>query len=96
MLPKHREPSHPGEILQDILEGAEITQQEAADRMGMPFQRVNSIVRRRRGVTADTALLLSALTKTTPEFWLNVQSTWDLWHALRARGGKVPRIRAIA
>lgn len=96
MLPKHRAPTHPGEILLEILEDAQITQQEAAERMGLPFQRVNGIVRRRRGVTADTALLLAPLTKTTPEFWLNLQSSWDLWHALQARGGKAPRVKAIA
>ena len=98
MLPKHREPTHPGEMLLDFLDGAAppVTQQEAADRMGVPFQRLNAIVKGRRGVSADTALLLSALTTTTPEFWMNLQATWDLWHALRARGGKAPKVRAIA
>lgn len=95
MFPRHRSPTHPGEILKEMLNGAAITQQEAADRMGMAYQRVNGIVKGRRSVTADTALLLGALTNTTPEFWSNLQNGWDLWCARRARGGKGPKIRPL-
>lgn len=95
-LPKHREPTHPGAILLEILDDAKVSQQDAADRIGVPFQRINGIVRGRRAVTADTALLLASLTNTTPAFWMNLQSNFDLWLALRARGGKAPRVKAIA
>ena len=62
--------------------------------MNIPFQRLNAIVKGRRGVSADTALLLEALTRWDAEIWLRLQAKWDLWHALKARGTR-PRIRAL-
>ena len=86
MLPKHRSPTHPGEVLlKEFLEPAGVTQVEAAKRIGVPFQRLNAIVRGRRAVSADTAIRLEALTRMEAGFWLRLQSDWDLWHALRAR-----------
>ena len=91
MLPKHRRPTHPGEmLLKEFLEPAGVTQAEAAKRIGVPFQRLNAIVRGRRAVSADTAIRLEALTQMEAEFWLRLQSNWDLWHALKA---KRPRLR---
>jgi addiction module HigA family antidote len=58
-----------------------LTQTELAVRMRVPIQRVNQICRARRAVTPDTALRLAKLFGTTPEFWLNAQMAWDLWHA---------------
>ena len=86
MLPKHRPPTHPGEILlKEFLEPAGVTQAEAARRINVPFQRLNAIVRGRRAVSADTAIRLEALTRMEAGFWLRLQSDWDLWHALHAR-----------
>ena len=63
MLPTHRPPTHPGEmLLKEFLEPLGVSQVEAAKRMNIPFQRLNAIVRGRRGVSADTALLFEALT----------------------------------
>ena len=45
------------------------------------MNRLNELVRGKRGVTAETALRLSVLLGTSPEFWLNLQMTYDLWHA---------------
>ena len=53
---------------------------------GDRFQRINAIVKGRRAVSADTALLLEALTGWDAQIWLTLQAKWDLWHALRARG----------
>ena len=90
MLPKHRPPTHPGEILlKEFLEPAGVTQAEAARRIGVPFQRLNAIVRGRRAVSADTAIRLEALTSMEAGFWLRLQSDWDLWNALRARRGRL-------
>lgn len=95
MLPKHRPPTHPGEmLLKEFLEPAGMNQVEAAARMRVPFQRLNAIVRGRRGVSADTAILLAALTGMDAEFWLALQTKWDLWHALRERGSR-PKIKMI-
>ena len=95
MLPTHRPPTHPGEmLLKEFLEPLGVSQVEAAKRMGIPFQRLNSIVRGRRAVSADTALLLGALTGWDAQIWLALQAKWDLWHAMRARGSK-PKVRPL-
>lgn len=94
MLPKHRPPTHPGEmLLREFLEPLGISQIEAAKRMGIPFQRLNSIVKGRRGVSADTALLLEALTRWDAQVWLAPQAKWHLWHALRVR--RQTKVRAL-
>ncbi len=79
MLPTHRTPTHPGEILLDeFLSPLGITQVGLAAHIQVPTQRVNELVRGKRGVTPDTAWLLGQALGTTPEFWLNLQSAYDL------------------
>lgn len=81
-IPTHREPTSPGEILlEDFLKPLELTQSEAAEKMGIPLNRLNEIIRGRRAVTADTALRLAKLFKTTPMFWMNLQTALDLYRA---------------
>jgi len=58
-----------------------VSQVDAANRMNIPFQRLNGIVKGRRSVSADTALLLEALTRWDAQIWLTLQAKWDLWHA---------------
>lgn len=80
-----RAPTHPGEmLLEEFLKPLEMTQAEAARRMRISSNRLNELIRKKRGVTAETALRLSGLLGTSPEFWLNLQTSWDLWHAYRA------------
>ena len=82
MLPKHRKPSHPGEILlQEFLEPKGISQVEFAKTLGVPVQRINTLVNGKRGVTAETAILLGRELGTSPEFWMNLQNAWDLYAA---------------
>ena len=82
MIPKHRKPTHPGEILlQEFLEPMGISQVELAHRMGVPVQRVNTLINGKRDMTAETAILLSRALKTTPEFWINLQGVRDLYEA---------------
>jgi len=72
----------PGDIkLEEFLRPAALTQVEAARRRNIPLNRLNEIVRGRRAITADTALRLAALFKMSPEFWMNLQASWDLHHA---------------
>ena len=86
MLPKNRAPTAPGEmLLEEFLKPRSVTQVELASRMGVPIQRVNTIVNGKRGVTAETAILLAEVLDTTPEFWMGLQADYDLWHALRKR-----------
>ena len=95
MLPTHRPPTHPGEmLLKEFLEPLAVSQVDAATRMNIPFQRLNAIVRGRRGVSADTALLLEALTGWDAQIWLTLQAKWDLWHAMKGRAGR-PRVRPL-
>jgi antitoxin HigA-1 len=83
VIPKHREPTHPGEILlEEFLNPLKMTQVDAAARMGIPTNRLNEIIRGKRGVTADTALRLAKLCKTSPEFWMNLQTALDLYRAM--------------
>jgi addiction module HigA family antidote len=85
MIPKHRSPVHPGEILlEEFLKPMNLTQAAAAGKMQISLNRLNEIVRGKRGVTADTALRLAKLLKTTPEFWLNLQNAFDLYEAAHA------------
>lgn len=79
MLPKNRIPEHPGKILrEEFLVPLGVTQVEFAEHIGVPLQRVNEIVRGKRGVSPATAWLLSAALGTTPEFWINLQAAHDL------------------
>lgn len=85
VLDLKRPPTSPGEmLLEEFLRPAELSQVEAARRMGIPLNRLNEIIHGKRGVSADTALRLARLLNTTPEFWMGLQADWDLWHAAAA------------
>jgi addiction module HigA family antidote len=95
MLPTHRPPTHPGEmLLREFLEPLGVSQVEAARRPLMMALRRWKGIFIRRAVSADTALLLEALTRWDAQIWLTLQAKWDLWHALRARGRR-PRVKAL-
>ncbi len=82
MIPTHRSPTHPGEmLLEEFLKPLDLTQVEAARKMDISLNRLNELIRGKRGVTADTALRLARLLKTTPEFWMNLQNAYDLYEA---------------
>ncbi|WP_347030681.1 HigA family addiction module antitoxin [Brevibacterium paucivorans] len=73
------EPIHPGEILMvDFIEGFGITQHKLAVSIGVPPRRINEIVHGKRGITADTAIRLARYFGTTDEFWMNLQSNYEL------------------
>ncbi len=73
---------HPGEILlSDFLEPMRLSQVELAHPMTVPVQRVNTLINGRRDITAATAILLSRVLKTSPEFWMNLQDAHDLYEA---------------
>lgn len=79
MIPSNRKATHPGIILlKEFLEPMAITQKALATHLGIPLQRINEIIRGKRGVSPNTAWLLSEALNTSPEFWLNLQSTYDL------------------
>jgi addiction module HigA family antidote len=72
-------PVHPGEILAlDFLQPLAISQYRLAKDIHVPLRRINEIVLKRRGISADTALRLARYFNTTPQFWLNLQSRYEL------------------
>ncbi len=71
-------PVHPGEVLREELEVLEMSAKAFASAMDVPGNRITAILNGQRGVTADTALRLSRYLGTTPEFWLNLQKTFEL------------------
>lgn len=95
MIPENRVPTHPGVILsQEFLAPLGISQVAFAAHLGVPVQRINELVRGKRGVTPETAWLLSEALNTTPEFWINLQAAHDL---ARSRPAKpVKPVAAIA
>ena len=79
LIPENRIPTHPGEILlEEFMIPMQLTQVALADHLGIPVQRINEIVRGKRGITPATAWLLSQAFGTTPAFWLNLQMAYDL------------------
>ena len=79
MIPLNRTATHPGIILlKEFLEPLELTQKALATHVGIPVQRVNEIVRGKRGITPETAWLLAEALNISPEFWLNLQAVHDL------------------
>ncbi|MYJ81002.1 MAG: HigA family addiction module antidote protein [Acidimicrobiaceae bacterium] len=95
-IPTDREPTHPGAVLlHEFLHPLDLTQSGLATAIGVPFQRVNEIVRGRRGVTPSTALRLARLLGTTPDLWMNLQLRWDLYHAQRAEAEQIRSIQPL-
>ncbi|MHB0879113.1 MAG: HigA family addiction module antitoxin [Anaerolineae bacterium] len=79
MLPENRIPTHPGEILlEEFLRPMELSQVAFARHVRVPLQRINEIVRGKRGITPDTAWRFSQALGTTPEFWMSLQCAHDL------------------
>jgi len=82
MIPKHRKPTHPGEILlEEFLKPFGMSQTELSRQMHVPIQRVNTLINGKRDMTAETAILLSKVFKTSSEFWMNLQVACDLFDA---------------
>jgi addiction module HigA family antidote len=88
-------PVHPGEhLLYDFLEPLGITQTKMAADLGIPLARVNEIIKGKRSVSAETALLLGRyFPKVGPQFWLNLQSRYDMEVAMRRMGERLAMIR---
>jgi len=81
-LPKN--PFHPGEfLLEKFLEPMKLTQSAFAKKLGWTKARLNELIKGKRGISADSALDLASVLKTSPKLWMNFQSTWDLNPALK-------------
>jgi addiction module HigA family antidote len=79
MIPKYRLPVHPGEVLlEEFLVPKKLSQVELAKKINVPVQRINTLINGKRDMTPQTAILLARFLKTSPEFWMNLQTQRDL------------------
>jgi addiction module HigA family antidote len=79
MLPQHRVSTHPGQVLlKEFLEPLGLTQVKLAKALNIPQNRINELIRGKRGMTPETALLLAEYFKNSAEFWMNLQTAHDL------------------
>ena len=70
-------------LLKEFLEPMGMTQMGLAKHLDWPYARLNEIIKGKRGISAASALDLGEALRTGPEFWLNLQRNWDLWHSLK-------------
>ena len=95
-IPTHREPTHPGDmLLVEFLEPMGITQRELAEAIHVPYQRVNEIVNKKRGITPSTALRLAKFFGVSEDFWLSLQLRWDLYKAQKSEAKETKAIRPV-
>ena len=93
-VPRHRKPTHPGEMLrEDFLTPMGLSQQDLALGIRVPYQRINELVNGRRGITPSTALRLAKFFGNTAGFWMNLQLRCDLYHAQAAEADVLRKIR---
>ena len=91
-----RRPTHPGTMLrEDFLPDYGLTVSMLAKRLGVSRQSVNELLLQRRAMSAEMALLLSALFGHSPEFWLNGQRAVDLWDATQALKARLKDIEPL-
>lgn len=96
MFKNGMQPVHPGEILrEDFLAELGMSANALSKALKVPAPRINDIVRERRGVTADAALRLARYFNTTPQFWLNLQATYELRRAEIAVGQQIDNEVAV-
>ena len=86
---------HPGEILrEEFMKPLNISQNALAIAIRVPAIRIGEIVNEKRGITADTALRLGVFFNTTSEFWMNLQSNYDLQTALIGKEAEINSIQS--
>lgn len=86
MARQPKNPFHPGEILlEEFLEPAGMTQVEFASKLGWTPTRLNELIKGKRGITASAALDLAEVLGTSAKLWMNLQATYDLDRAMKAR-----------
>jgi antitoxin HigA-1 len=91
-----RTPIHPGEHLAEELKELSISAAELSRQIEVPVNRITGIINGQRGITADTALRLGHWFGTTPEFWLNLQTIYELRLAKDESGERVKKLPRLA
>ena len=88
-MPNQMRPIHPGEVLKGEMEELQLSARQLAMALGVPTNRVTGIVHKTRALTADTALRLARYFGTSPEFWLNLQSAYELRRTQQKDGARI-------
>lgn len=91
-----RTANHPGEHLAEQLEALELSAAELGRRLQVPGNRISQIVTGQRAISGDTALRLGHFFGTSPQFWLNLQATYDLRVAEQKTGATIKRLSTLA
>ena len=95
-VPSHREPTHPGEmLLEEFLIPLGVTQRDLSRGIHVPYQRVNEIVNKKRGITPSTALRLAKFFGVSEDFWVNLQLRWDLYKAKKVESEELKTIKPL-
>ncbi|QTA90823.1 HigA family addiction module antitoxin [Desulfonema magnum] len=96
MLPKHRRPTHPGEILKyEYLDLLGMTESQLAEFIGISLNTVNELVSGEHPVSSDIAFRLARFFNTSTEFWLNLQRNVDLWDTFQAHSHEYEKISPL-
>jgi len=82
-------------LLEEFLKPMELSQRDLADGIRVPYQRVNELINRRRGITPATALRLAKYFGNTPGFWMHLQVRWDLYRAQKSEAEAARTIRRV-
>ncbi len=93
------EPVHPGEILQEDLADANMSVNELARAIHVPVNRLSRLIKRGRGISADTAIRLAAFWSTSRRYWMNLQTLYELDIAKRDRpavAAEIPPLRRVS
>jgi addiction module HigA family antidote len=96
-VPTHRSPTHPGEmLLEEFLTPMGLSQGDLADAIHVPDEQLDEIINEHQSVTPSIALRLAKFFGMSPDFWMNVQLRWDLYHTQQAESETLNTIRPHA
>ena len=84
-------PIHPGEILREEMDELDLSANALAKELKVPTNRITAILNEQRSITGDTALRLAKYFDTTPEFWMNLQTSYDVKRAMQESGEEIKR-----
>lgn len=93
-IPTHRAPTHPGEmLLEEFLIPMKLTRKALAEAIHVPYRQIIEIVNGRRGITPGMALRLAKFFGISPDFWMNLQLRWDIYHTEQSEVNILESIR---
>ena len=90
-MPNKMRPIHPGRILREEMEELNLSANALAKALNVPANRITAILNEQRSITGDTALRLAKYFNTTPEFWMNLQTSYDVKKAMLESGKQIER-----